>query len=62
MPAFMYRWYFGAHSVKSLKRNVLRFSGIDAVSETLIGMVGDSDAGKVSSLIGKMEGLGRAGA
>jgi putative NADPH-quinone reductase len=62
MPALLYRWYFRAHSVKSLKRNVLRFVGIKPVSETLIGMVTRTDTSKVSSLVGKMEGLGRDGA
>jgi len=39
MPALVYRWYFRAHSVKSLERNVLGFVGIAPVHETLIGMV-----------------------
>jgi len=62
MPAFVYRVYFRAHSVKSLKRNVLRFVGIAPVSDTLIGMVGNADTAKVGSLVGKMEELGRGGA
>jgi hypothetical protein len=40
MPAIVYRWYFRAHSVKSLERNILGFIGIAPVHETLIGMVG----------------------
>jgi putative NADPH-quinone reductase len=28
MPAPVYRWYLGAHSLKSLERNILGFSGI----------------------------------
>jgi len=39
MPALVYRYYFRAHSVKSLERNVLGFVGIAPVHETLIGMV-----------------------
>ena len=39
MPALLYRWYFRAHSVKSLERNVLGFVGIAPVHATLIGMV-----------------------
>lgn len=39
MPALLYRWYFRAHSVKSLERNVLGFVGISPVKETLIGQV-----------------------
>ena len=39
MPAAIYRYYFRAHSVKSLERNILSFVGIDPVRETLIGGV-----------------------
>lgn len=39
MPAWAYRWYFRAHSLKSLERNILRFSGIGPIRETLIGSV-----------------------
>jgi putative NADPH-quinone reductase len=28
MPAVVYRWYFRAHSVKSLERNILGFVGV----------------------------------
>jgi hypothetical protein len=45
MPALLYRWYFRAHSIKSLERNVLGFVGIAPINETLIGLVdklGDS--------------------
>ncbi len=36
MPAFFYRWYFGAHSLKSLERNVLGFCGIRPIRESLL--------------------------
>jgi putative NADPH-quinone reductase len=39
MPAFVYRWYFGAHSVRSLERNILGFVGIAPVRRSLIGLV-----------------------
>jgi putative NADPH-quinone reductase len=39
MPALLYRWYFRAHSVKSLERNILGFVGISPVHKTLIGLV-----------------------
>lgn len=39
MPAFLYRLFYGAHSVKSLERNLLRFCGFGPVRTTLIGMV-----------------------
>ena len=59
MPALVYRWYFRAHSVKSLKRNILRFVGIAPVHETLIGLAGGTDADTIADWIGKMETLGR---
>jgi putative NADPH-quinone reductase len=44
MPAVVYRWYFRAHSVKSLERNILGFVGIAPVDETLIGSIGSLSA------------------
>lgn len=49
MPALLYRWYFRAHSVRSLERNILGFVGIAPVHETLIGLVdrlGDAGVAK----------------
>ena len=40
MPAFIYRWYFGAHGLKSLERSIPCFVGIRPIRETLIGMIG----------------------
>jgi putative NADPH-quinone reductase len=40
MPALFYRWYFQAHSLKSLKRNFLEFSGISPIKVTLVGDLG----------------------
>lgn len=40
MPAWLYRWYFFAHSLKSLERNILAFVGIGPVKETLVGGIG----------------------
>lgn len=39
MPALAYRWFFGAHSLKSLERNILGFCGIGPIRESLIGTV-----------------------
>jgi putative NADPH-quinone reductase len=44
MPAFVYRWYFGAHSLKCLKRNVLSFCGMRPIRSHLIGSVGIGSA------------------
>lgn len=39
MPAFVYRLYFRAHSLKSFERNILKFCGISPIRESLIGLV-----------------------
>ena len=39
MPAIAYRWFFGAHSLKSLKRGMLKFCGVFPVRDTLFGRV-----------------------
>ena len=39
MPGWFYRWYFGAHALKLLKRNILYFIGIKPVHTTIYGMV-----------------------
>jgi len=60
MPALVYRWYFRAHSLKSLERNILGFIGIAPVNETLIGMVDKLGEAGVKKWQGKMRVLGRA--
>ncbi len=61
MPAIVYRWYFRAHSVKSLERNILGFVGMAPVNETLIGMVGDMKAEDAHQWKLKLERLGERG-
>jgi putative NADPH-quinone reductase len=61
MPAFIYRWFYGAHSLKSLKRNVLGFCGIAPVKESLIGMVESEDGSRREKWLGKMRALGHKG-
>jgi len=39
MPALFYRWYFRAHSLKTLERNVLAFCGIHPVHACVVGSV-----------------------
>jgi putative NADPH-quinone reductase len=59
MPALLYRWYFRAHSVKSLERNILGFAGIAPVHETLIGMVGNFKPGDAERWQRKLRRLGQ---
>ncbi len=39
MPAFFYKAYFASHSVRSFKRNILKQTGIDPVTTSIIGNV-----------------------
>ena len=61
MPALIYRWFFGAHSLKSLERNILRFCGLGPIRETLIGGVGGLDAAGRQRWLDRLRALGRAG-
>ena len=61
MPAIVYRWYFRAHSVKSLERNVLGFVGIAPVDETLIGGVGSMKSDDVAKWRRNLARLGTRG-
>lgn len=62
MPAAAYRWYFGAHSLKSLRRNVLSFAGIKPVRATLIGRVEGGSAKTSQRWLAKLRALGEAAA
>ena len=60
MPALAYRWFFGAHSLKTLRRNILQFCGIRPVHATLVGGVEGSSRARDKALA-RVERLGRAG-
>jgi len=60
MPAFFYRWYFRAHSLKSLEQNILKFSGIKPVRESLIGLV-ESNERHRQRWLKKITSQGKAG-
>jgi putative NADPH-quinone reductase len=62
MPAVLYRWYFRAHSVKSLERNILGFVGIGPIDETLIGLVENLDTKGQAKLLANLRKLGREAA
>lgn len=42
MPGLAYRWFFMAHSLRSLKRNILKFCGLKPVRWTVFGNVEDA--------------------
>lgn len=57
MPALFYRLFYGEHSVRSLKRNILNFVGIKPVECTLIGNV-EGSARDRAKWLGEMKTLG----
>jgi hypothetical protein len=59
MPAFVYRWYFGAHGLRSLERNILGFSGIGPIRESLVGMV-EGAAARRARWLERLRALGGA--
>jgi len=61
MPAFVYRWVFFAHSLKSLKRNTLWFCGIGPVKSTIIGSIEGLTDRQRADWLDAMRALGDGG-
>jgi len=61
MPAIVYRWYFRAHGLRNLERNILRFCGIRPVKDTLIGLVEVMSDAERRRWLERVEGLGAKG-
>lgn len=62
MPALAYRWWFGAHSLRSLERNVLGLAGLGPIRRTLMGGVEQATPERRAGWLSEMRALGRAGA
>jgi putative NADPH-quinone reductase len=60
MPALFYRWYFRAHSLKNLERNILGFCGIKTIRESLIGLVEAHDGAARQKWLYRMANFGMA--
>lgn len=58
MPALIYRWYFRAHSLKSLERNILRFTGFGPVRASIVGSVQAMTAKKRNAWLEHVRQLG----
>jgi putative NADPH-quinone reductase len=59
MPAAVYRWFFRAHGLKNLKRNILRFVGISPVRDTIVGSVARLDKHSIARRLEQVKELGR---
>jgi len=60
MPVLIYRWYFGAHGLKSLERSILRFCGIGPCRESLFGMIETVSVARRARWIETMRKFGAA--
>lgn len=60
MPGFVYRWYFRAHSLRSLQRNILHFIGFRRVRATVIGSIATMDGATRAKCLEGMHALGQA--
>lgn len=57
--ASAYRWWFAAHSIRALKRNVLQFVGIAPVRATIVGAVGQLSPQRAQHWLERTRRLGR---
>lgn len=58
MPALFYRWYFRAHSLKALKRNMLGACGIWPVRASVIGPVDTLSQAARGNWLSRVQQLG----
>jgi putative NADPH-quinone reductase len=58
MPAWWYRWYFRAHSLKSLKRNILGACGFKPVRACFVGAVETTSQAARGDWLSKVQSLG----
>lgn len=58
MPGWFYRVYFGAHALKLLKRNILKFIGIAPVRSSVYGMIEAVSDDRRKSWLREVEALG----
>jgi NAD(P)H dehydrogenase (quinone) len=62
MPVSIYRFWYGAHALKLLTHNILRFIGIKPVRHSLLGMIGTSTLAQRERWLEKLHMLGKEAA
>lgn len=62
MPALAYRWYYGAVSVKSFERHILKFIGIGPIARSLYGQAETASDAERRAWLDDLEALGRRAA
>jgi len=58
MPGWVYRWYFRAHSLKTLKRNILASCGLKPVRASVVGAVETMSQASRGNWLSKVQKLG----
>jgi len=58
MPAFVYRWFYGAHGVRCLEESLLKFSGLKSVRRTLVGAVEEMPERRRRKWLSRMQEAG----
>ena len=58
MPSLVYRWFYGAHALKMLKRNILGFVGFGPVRTKLLGRIEAVSDEKRRQWLMEIEALG----
>jgi NAD(P)H dehydrogenase (quinone) len=58
MPGWFYRWFYGAHALKLLRRNILHFIGVRPVRSTIYGMVDAAGNDKRRAWLLEVEAIG----
>jgi putative NADPH-quinone reductase len=61
MPGWFYRWYYGAHALKLLRRNILHFTGIKPVRSTIYGLITAVSDDTRKQWLREVEALGHQG-
>lgn len=59
MPAIVYRWFYFAHGVKNLKRNILAFVGYRPVRDTIVGGLASRSRESIKAALDDVKALGR---
>jgi putative NADPH-quinone reductase len=58
MPSWFYRWYFRAHSLKSLKRNILGSCGFSPIRACVVGAVETASPAARGGWLARIQRLG----
>jgi NAD(P)H dehydrogenase (quinone) len=59
MPGLVYRWWFGAHALAVLRRNILGFMGVSPIATTLHGSIESASAETRAGWLAEMREFGR---